>query len=88
MSEDGVAEVQDLMPLARPKDPEHRTRIIRRIECVRGRVRMSMRLDPSFDYGRADHTASSVDDTHVTLTGGDLTLHLASDVPLEVQDGR
>ena len=87
MSEDGVAEVQDLMPLARPKDPEHRTRIIRRIECVRGRVRMSMRLDPSFDYGRADHTASSVDDTHVTLTGGDLTLHLASDVPLEVQDG-
>jgi len=87
MSEDGVAEVQDLMPVRKPKDPEHRTRIVRRIECVRGRVRMSMRLDPRFDYGRAEHAAESVDATHVTLRSADLTLHLASDVDLDVTDG-
>ncbi|GAA1463697.1 glycoside hydrolase family 15 protein [Williamsia maris] len=86
MSEDGVAEVQDLMPLTKPKDPDHRTRIVRRIECVRGRVTMSMRLDPQFDYGRAERTVEADGDRRFTLSGGDLTLHLAADVPLELAD--
>ncbi|WP_296389282.1 glycoside hydrolase family 15 protein [Williamsia sp.] len=86
MSEDGVAEVQDLMPLTKPKDPDHRTRIVRRIECVRGHVRMSMRLDPRFDYGRGERTVELDDDNHATLAGGDLTLHLASDATLTRAD--
>ncbi|MFI8772207.1 glycoside hydrolase family 15 protein [Gordonia sp. NPDC062954] len=88
MSDDGVAEVQDLMPIARPHDPEHRTRIVRRVVCVRGEVRFRMRIAPRFDYGRADHTVEVGDDGRATFETAETRLHIASDAQWHAIDDR
>ena len=49
MTTDGIVELQDLMPVS-----EHQ-RIVRRISCVRGRMRLHSELAPRFDYGRTPH---------------------------------
>ncbi|SIS20149.1 glycoside hydrolase family 15 protein [Williamsia sterculiae] len=87
MSEDGVAEVQDLMPLTKSNDPDHHSRIVRRIECVRGHVRFRTELTPRFDYGRAQTTIEDRDERRVDLVSDDLTLHLRASVPLEQDSG-
>ncbi|MEE4023749.1 glycoside hydrolase family 15 protein [Gordonia sp. PKS22-38] len=75
MSDDGVAEVQDLMPIARPHDDHHRTRIVRRVVCVRGEVTFRMRVAPRFDYGRVPHTVSA-DGGRVGFTADGFALHV------------
>ncbi|MDQ3811392.1 MAG: DUF5911 domain-containing protein, partial [Chloroflexota bacterium] len=53
LSEEGVAEISDFMPI----DPEPRpSRIVRRVKTVRGEVRFQVRCAPRFDYARARHT--------------------------------
>ena len=51
LSDAGVAEVSDLMPVEEGS-PHHD--IIRRAKTVRGEVRYRMICDPRFDYGRAE----------------------------------
>ena len=52
---DGIAELEDFMPVGLPSDsPEYR-HIYRRIRCVRGSVRISVACRPAFDYGRQTH---------------------------------
>jgi hypothetical protein len=38
LTEHGIVEVQDLMPVLRPHDPDHRQRIVRHVVNVRGEV--------------------------------------------------
>ncbi|WP_293787980.1 trehalase-like domain-containing protein, partial [uncultured Aeromicrobium sp.] len=38
LTQDGVVEVHDFMPLLRPHDDEHRQRLVRRVQVVRGRA--------------------------------------------------
>lgn len=86
MSDDGVAEVQDLMPVVEANHAEHRTRIVRRVECVRGSVKFRTLVSPRFDYGRADHSLDITGDCRAEFAGPDLTLHLASTVPVTATD--
>ncbi|MCZ4549497.1 glucoamylase [Williamsia sp. 1138] len=88
MSDDGVAEVQDLMPLVEAGRTDHRTRIVRRFECVRGAVRFRTVVAPRLDYGRAAHSLELDGDTRAQFTGADLTLHLAATQPLIQNDDR
>ncbi|HEV2730618.1 MAG TPA: trehalase-like domain-containing protein, partial [Terriglobales bacterium] len=60
---DGIAELEDFMPVGRPTDlPEYR-HLYRRIRCVRGAVPISVSCRPAFDYGRETH------DTRVEANG-------------------
>jgi len=52
LGDDGVAEVVDFMPI-RPTG--QRRALVRRLTCVRGKVRLDMAIEPRFDCGRADH---------------------------------
>src|SRR5262245_25483174 len=52
---EGVAEVQDFMPLPGTGEVAHRHRIIRRVLAVRGEMRFVVDVAPRFDYGRAHH---------------------------------
>ena len=80
MTADGVVELQDLMPVS-----EHQ-RIVRRITCVRGRMRLRSRLEARFDYGRASHRTRRNRDG-VVLATDDLKLTLFAGVPLETEHG-
>jgi GH15 family glucan-1,4-alpha-glucosidase len=55
-TEQGVAEQQAFMPIARTGRERHRHRLIRRIVCVRGGLRFRLVLEPRFNYGRDSHT--------------------------------
>jgi GH15 family glucan-1,4-alpha-glucosidase len=52
---DGVAEVQDFMPIESVEAGMHRHRLIRRVIAVRGEMRFEIEVQPRFDYGRAEH---------------------------------
>ena len=83
---DGIAELEDFMPVGLPSNsPEYR-HLYRRIRCVRGAVRISMTCRPAFDYGRRTHD-TRIEGNGATFKSGDLTLGLSTAVPLR-NDGR
>jgi GH15 family glucan-1,4-alpha-glucosidase len=86
LTEEGVAEVHDFMPVLRPHDDEHRQRLTRRVVAVRGRIRVRMELTPRPDYGRCDPLVEDVD-AGVLITGGGVRLGLTSTVGLDTGDG-
>ncbi|MBS42846.1 MAG: glucoamylase [Nocardioides sp.] len=87
LSEDGVAEVHDFMPLVGAHEPHHHQRIVRRVTCVRGEVRLRTDLAPRADYGRDEPAFEEVDGA-VLMTGGDgLRLALTATHELDLDDG-
>jgi GH15 family glucan-1,4-alpha-glucosidase len=76
LSADGVAEVQDFMPVASsPAQPPHS--VIRRIVCVRGKVELEAAIEPRFDYGRQTHEAR-IHERGAIFESPELSLALAS----------
>jgi GH15 family glucan-1,4-alpha-glucosidase len=55
LSEEGVGEVQDFMPIEHGWERVHRHRLIRRVIGVRGRMHFRVQAQPRFNYGRDDH---------------------------------
>jgi GH15 family glucan-1,4-alpha-glucosidase len=79
---DGIAELEDFMPVGLPSDsPEYR-HIYRRIRCVRGSVRISVACRPAFNYGRQTHD-TLIEANGATFKTGSLTLALSTAVPLK-----
>ncbi|MGN6132775.1 MAG: trehalase-like domain-containing protein, partial [Nocardioidaceae bacterium] len=62
MTEAGVGEVVDFMPVAGAV-ASSRHRLVRLVRCVRGRMAFAIELAPRFDYGREPH------ETHLTESG-------------------
>jgi GH15 family glucan-1,4-alpha-glucosidase len=75
---DGVAEIQDFMPLDRAAQA-----IVRRVVGVRGAVRFRLSLEPGFDYGR-DRCHVTPTEHGATFRSAHAALALASPVPLEL----
>jgi GH15 family glucan-1,4-alpha-glucosidase len=85
LSESGIAEVIDFMPIDRPHAASDRRRIVRAVRGIRGEVEFEARVEPRFDYGRRPHQLH-VDGTTAVFEEGDQRLHLTSVAPLE-RDG-
>ncbi len=81
LTEEGVAEVHDFMPLVRPHEPDHRQRIVRRVTAVRGTDRVRIDLAARPDYGRVRPGGRPQVDDGVLITGGDLRLGLTATHP-------
>ena len=80
MTPDGVVELQDLMPVS-----EHQ-RIVRRVSCVRGRMRLHSALRARFDYARAPHRTRRNRDG-VVLATDELKLTLFAGTGLTTDHG-
>ena len=63
LTESGVGEVVDFMPIASPTIASDRHQLVRMIRCVRGEMSFTVDIAPRFDYGRESHQ------THVTENG-------------------
>ncbi len=61
MTEAGVGEVVDFMPLT-GTDVTDRHRIVRMLRCVRGEMTFAIDLAPRFDYGREPHEIQLTDE--------------------------
>jgi GH15 family glucan-1,4-alpha-glucosidase len=55
MTEGGVGEVIDFMPVSSPEQATDRHRLVRLVRGVRGRIRLEMECAPRFAYGREPH---------------------------------
>ncbi len=84
LSEDGVGEITDFMPVEELYDGKE---IIRRVTTVRGEVRYQMKCSPRFNYGRSKHTLTQNSDFEIVFTCEDrdiVSLRLTSSVPLQI----
>ena len=60
LSEDGVAEVTDYMPIGQKRAQGGFHGIIRKVLVVRGEVKLRMECRPAFNYGRDKHSVELV----------------------------
>jgi GH15 family glucan-1,4-alpha-glucosidase len=81
LSEHGVAEVLDFMPIHDPHVASDRRQLVRAIIGIRGEIELEARIEPRFDYGRRTHT-THVDGARARFESDGLTLRLASSWPL------
>ncbi len=82
LSEGGVAEVVDFMPVDAPGVATDRHRLIRMVTGIRGSMTIEARVEPRFDYGRAAHK-THVTDTGVVFGGSSPVLSLSSTWPFK-----
>jgi GH15 family glucan-1,4-alpha-glucosidase len=82
---DGIAELEDFMPVGLPPDSRWYHHLYRRIRCVRGTVRMSLVCHPAFDYGREGHE-TRLDANGAIFSSASLAFALSGTVPLS-EDG-
>jgi GH15 family glucan-1,4-alpha-glucosidase len=82
LSESGIAEVLDFMPIDKPHVATDRRCIVRAVRGIRGEVEFEASVEPRFDYGRRTHDVH-VDGTTAVFECGHERLHLTSLSPLE-----
>jgi GH15 family glucan-1,4-alpha-glucosidase len=77
MTEDGVGEVHDFMPVIEGAATD-RHRLVRHLHVVRGTMRFVMDIQPAFDYARKPHKLDVTENGAVFQADGlELTLHAA-----------
>jgi GH15 family glucan-1,4-alpha-glucosidase len=88
LSDDGVAELSDFMPVEGAGQPHN---VVRRVKTVRGEIRFRMYCGPRFDYARATHSVERRSDREVIFIGrsgsGELALRLSSSIAIQLTDG-
>jgi GH15 family glucan-1,4-alpha-glucosidase len=82
LTEDGVVEVQDFMPVGATDDALPRG-LVRRLVAVRGAMELRSAVAPRFGYGEHAPEVSRQEDDAIAFAHGDLTLRLRATCPLE-----
>ena len=67
LTETGVGEVIDFMPVTSTTHATENHRVVRLLRCVRGEMTFDLDIAPRFDYGRRSH------ELHMTAEGGVFT---------------
>jgi GH15 family glucan-1,4-alpha-glucosidase len=86
LTEQGVVEVHDFMPVLKPHDADHRQRLVRRVVGVRGDLRLQMQLSARPGYGLEQAELDRVDGG-VLISSPSVRLGLSATVDLDVTDG-
>ncbi len=82
LTQEGVAEVVDFMPLRSRTHPWRDSRLVRRARAVSGPASLRLRCLPAFDYGRQPHRVE-IESGGARFRTDTLSLELAAPVPLE-----
>jgi GH15 family glucan-1,4-alpha-glucosidase len=87
LSDDGVGEVIDFMPIGQAR---HTHAIVRRVKGIRGPFSFRIECAPRFDYARADHEVTASNGSLIFRSKGadGTTVRLRSPVPLKIEQGR
>jgi GH15 family glucan-1,4-alpha-glucosidase len=83
LAADGVAEVEDFMPIG---VPDAAGMLVRRARAVRGTLTFELECRPAFDYARARHETHAIRDGVMFVAPG-MTLSLGGSVPFTIGDG-
>ncbi len=82
LSEDGIGEVVDFMPVGGIEGRRGTHQLIRRVTTVRGELSWQLSCTPAFDYGRASHEVLPAENG-VSFQSDPLALGLASGTRIE-----
>ncbi len=82
MTEAGVAEVHDFMPVLKAHDDQHRQRLVRRVLGVRGDLALTMRMAARPNYGLEQPETRDVDGG-VVISSDSITLGLSATTELQ-----
>ena len=82
---EGIVEIIDYMPVGEDIIDAYDYRIVRRVRGIHGKVRMKMECYPAFNYARDSHE-TTISDKGASYHSKDLSLGLASNMPLERND--
>ncbi len=85
LSNDGVGEITDYMPVGAPREDRGFHGLIRRLKVVRGAMKFRMECCPAFNYARDPHEIQIVEGG-ARLCSATLNLALASTVPLRAEN--
>jgi GH15 family glucan-1,4-alpha-glucosidase len=83
LSEHGIVEIQDFMPLVKEHDDQHWQCLVRRVVGIRGRMRMNVEIAPRLDYGRDPHRTTARPGG-VRFTGDTMTVTVDSTTGLRI----
>ena len=86
LSDEGVAEVSDFMPIEE-SDPTNE--LVRRVKTVRGEIEFLLHCEPRFDYARASHKVEVKDSEVLFISEGEdrTVLRLRTSVPVKIHNG-
>jgi GH15 family glucan-1,4-alpha-glucosidase len=86
LSEDGVVEISDFMPVEEVSTAHN---LVRRVKCVRGEARIRMVCAPRFNYARSAHRIERSGNDVIFISEGEdkCALRLRSAVPVEMEQG-
>ena len=82
---DGIAEVEDFMPVGAALNFPGFHYIYRRVRCVKGSMRFSVKCQPAFDYGRKGHE-TLIDGNGAIFKSEGLSFALSTTLPLQLED--
>jgi GH15 family glucan-1,4-alpha-glucosidase len=81
LSEDGIAEMTDFMPL---RGKEYHSHVVRRVHVIQGEIDFILHCHPRFDYARMPHRLERDNNAVIFIPAGDQpTLVLNSNIPLK-----
>lgn len=86
MTEAGVAEVHDFMPVLRAHDDQHRQRLVRRVLGVRGELDITVTLAARPNYGLEQPETLAVDGG-VVISSDSICLGLSATTDLQTDGG-
>ena len=84
LTNDGVAEITDFMPVGGDCPSGHVSPVIRHVHAARGTMRLRMDCRPAFDYARARHEVSLGKDG-ACFSSEKMSLSLTSTVPMRLE---
>ena len=87
LSEEGVGELTDYMPVRREETQFGAQMLIRRLYVVHGSMKFRMECKPEFDYGRKEKSIEITDKGAIFRSDG-LTMSLSSDIKLSEENGK
>lgn len=86
LTEEGVGEITDFMPVKMSRQVDHQHNIVRSVSAVRGSLTFTMTCRPAFNFARDPHKVVLFDDGAV-FASESLCLGLSTTVPLQ-EDGQ
>jgi len=81
LSADGIAEIEDFIPVGLPKDSPWYHHLFRRLRCVRGEMGFTLECRPAFNYGRSTHVVEKFREG-ATFKSKELSMGLSTNLPL------
>jgi GH15 family glucan-1,4-alpha-glucosidase len=76
LTESGVGEVVDFMPVTGGTVVTDRHQLVRMIRCVRGEMTFALDIAPRFDYGRESHQVHALGEDGVAFESANTALSL------------